>query len=359
MPELPEAERARLTLEGAIGREIVAVDDRDTYVCRPHRPGRDRRRADRAHARRRLSAGQVPLGRDGGRADARSASRNGRADPARPRRHDPLGPLHRGVRRRGPARAARQAPPRPRGAQPGLHPRRARRRDSGPGGVSPPDRHRPRARQGPAAGPRRDLRRGQPARRPGALAGPDRAGPDRLLALGGRTGPPAARAAGRRTQRHPPGRSPHGSVRARAPRGRAARATAIRSRGPGSAGARPTGARNARPDGQPAPGARAGPHGRGLRPRGRHLRATDGPGRRRRRRSSCACAGRPWSTCARDRPTATGSGPGRRTRWRSASRPPRVSPRRSCTAWPTGEPSTTTTRWPPTGPNSPPAASSD
>jgi formamidopyrimidine-DNA glycosylase len=39
MPELPEAERARLTLEGAIGREIVAVDDRDTYVCRPHHPG--------------------------------------------------------------------------------------------------------------------------------------------------------------------------------------------------------------------------------------------------------------------------------------------------------------------------------
>lgn len=39
MPELPEAERARLTLEQAVGREIVAVDDRDTYVCRPHHPG--------------------------------------------------------------------------------------------------------------------------------------------------------------------------------------------------------------------------------------------------------------------------------------------------------------------------------
>ncbi len=39
MPELPEAERARATLEMAIGREIVAVDDRDTYVCRPHSPG--------------------------------------------------------------------------------------------------------------------------------------------------------------------------------------------------------------------------------------------------------------------------------------------------------------------------------
>ena len=39
MPELPEAERARLALEGALGREIVAVDDRDTYVSRPHQPG--------------------------------------------------------------------------------------------------------------------------------------------------------------------------------------------------------------------------------------------------------------------------------------------------------------------------------
>jgi len=39
MPELPEAERARLTLEGALGRRIVAVEDADTYVCRPHAPG--------------------------------------------------------------------------------------------------------------------------------------------------------------------------------------------------------------------------------------------------------------------------------------------------------------------------------
>jgi formamidopyrimidine-DNA glycosylase len=39
MPELPEAERARQTLESALGRAIVAVDDTDTYVCRPHAPG--------------------------------------------------------------------------------------------------------------------------------------------------------------------------------------------------------------------------------------------------------------------------------------------------------------------------------
>jgi formamidopyrimidine-DNA glycosylase len=39
MPELPEAERARQTIERALHREIVAVDDSDTYVCRPHAPG--------------------------------------------------------------------------------------------------------------------------------------------------------------------------------------------------------------------------------------------------------------------------------------------------------------------------------
>ncbi len=39
MPELPEAERARRTLESVLGRRIADVDDRDTYVCRPHQPG--------------------------------------------------------------------------------------------------------------------------------------------------------------------------------------------------------------------------------------------------------------------------------------------------------------------------------
>ena len=39
MPELPEAERARQQIERALGREIVAVDDGDSYVCRPHAPG--------------------------------------------------------------------------------------------------------------------------------------------------------------------------------------------------------------------------------------------------------------------------------------------------------------------------------
>jgi formamidopyrimidine-DNA glycosylase len=39
MPELPEAERARLQIERALGRRIAAVDDRDGYVCRPHAAG--------------------------------------------------------------------------------------------------------------------------------------------------------------------------------------------------------------------------------------------------------------------------------------------------------------------------------
>jgi len=39
MPELPEAERARQAIDRVLGREIVAVEDRDTYVCRPHAPG--------------------------------------------------------------------------------------------------------------------------------------------------------------------------------------------------------------------------------------------------------------------------------------------------------------------------------
>jgi formamidopyrimidine-DNA glycosylase len=39
MPELPEAERARQQLEAALSRRIAAIDDHDTYVCRPHQPG--------------------------------------------------------------------------------------------------------------------------------------------------------------------------------------------------------------------------------------------------------------------------------------------------------------------------------
>ncbi|MHA6793449.1 Fpg/Nei family DNA glycosylase [Pseudonocardia bannensis] len=39
MPELPEVERARQVLLGALDREIADIDDTDDWVCRPHRPG--------------------------------------------------------------------------------------------------------------------------------------------------------------------------------------------------------------------------------------------------------------------------------------------------------------------------------
>jgi formamidopyrimidine-DNA glycosylase len=39
VPELPEVENARQVLEKALDRTITDVDDSDSYVCRPHRPG--------------------------------------------------------------------------------------------------------------------------------------------------------------------------------------------------------------------------------------------------------------------------------------------------------------------------------
>lgn len=39
MPELPEVENARQVLGKALDRTISDVDDSDSYVCRPHRPG--------------------------------------------------------------------------------------------------------------------------------------------------------------------------------------------------------------------------------------------------------------------------------------------------------------------------------
>ncbi|MFI9379547.1 Fpg/Nei family DNA glycosylase [Kutzneria sp. NPDC052558] len=57
MPELPEVESARSVIErAALGRLIVAVDDTDSYVCRPRPPGEIRsalegRRLVAAHRR--------------------------------------------------------------------------------------------------------------------------------------------------------------------------------------------------------------------------------------------------------------------------------------------------------------------
>ncbi|MDT0352273.1 DNA-formamidopyrimidine glycosylase family protein [Pseudonocardia charpentierae] len=40
MPELPEVESARATIErAALDRTIADVDDHDTWECRPHAPG--------------------------------------------------------------------------------------------------------------------------------------------------------------------------------------------------------------------------------------------------------------------------------------------------------------------------------
>ena len=120
MPELPEAERARQTLESALGRTIVAVDDRDSYVCRPHAPGEiaaalTGHTLATAHRRGKF----MWLETDDG-PGPRPAPGHGRPDRGRSRRHHALGPLHARVRRWRPARPARQAPARPRRAQPGL-----------------------------------------------------------------------------------------------------------------------------------------------------------------------------------------------------------------------------------------------
>jgi formamidopyrimidine-DNA glycosylase len=55
MPELPEVETARrLIADQALNRRIVAVDDADTYVTRPHIPGQ-LREIGRASCRERVS----------------------------------------------------------------------------------------------------------------------------------------------------------------------------------------------------------------------------------------------------------------------------------------------------------------
>ena len=170
MPELPEAERARQQIERALGREIVAVDDTDTYVCRPHAPGE----IASALTGRRLTHGaparQVPVGRDRRRAAISGCTSGMAGRIVIDEEPDRLGPLRARVRRRRPARAARQAPARPRGD-------RARLRPCRPGCRRGLARRLPRARrprhdrvEGAAARPGLDLGRRQPARRRDALA---------------------------------------------------------------------------------------------------------------------------------------------------------------------------------------------
>jgi formamidopyrimidine-DNA glycosylase len=64
MPELPEAERARRALETVVGRRITGVDDRDSYVCRPHPPGAIAH-ALVGHVPAIAPPRQVPVARDG------------------------------------------------------------------------------------------------------------------------------------------------------------------------------------------------------------------------------------------------------------------------------------------------------
>src|ERR1044072_6834807 len=116
MPELPEVEFARaLTAEHGLGREIVAVDDADSYVCRPHAPGE----IAAALTGRRLTHAR-PRGQFLWAETDRGAARDRRGPGRR-------GPRRARVRRRRTAGAARQATAWPRRDRAGLRPRRARR----------------------------------------------------------------------------------------------------------------------------------------------------------------------------------------------------------------------------------------
>ena len=211
MPELPEAERARQQIERALGREIVAVDDRDTYVCRPHAPGEIAaalvgRKLTKANRRGKFlwaetddggpdlglhlgMAGRIvvdePAGEnnwdrfvldfaDGGRMALRDKRRLGRAVVEPDFAH--IGP--------DAAEVSRDV----------------FRERIGRGSM---------AAEGAAARPALDRGRRQPARRRDAVAGPDLPAPPRGRADRGGARPPAARPARRHPLGDPQGRRPH------------------------------------------------------------------------------------------------------------------------------------------------------
>ena len=220
MPELPEAERARTTIErGALLRRIVDVDDGDSYVCRPHAPGEIAdalvgRELTAAHRRGkamwvetsgdgpvlglhlgmagRIAIDEEPAPRgwdrfvvhfeDGGRLALRDKRRLGRA------RLEPDLAAAGARRRRDLARRL----PRARGA-----------------------RHR--AAQGAPHGPGRRVGRGQPAgRRDPVARAPGSAPPGRRAEHRGAR-PPAPRGARRDALGDPPRRRPHRRRDRRAP----------------------------------------------------------------------------------------------------------------------------------------------
>ena len=212
MPELPEVERARQAIErGALHRRIAAVDDSDSYVCRPHAPGEIAdalvgRELTAAH--RRGKAMWVETSDDGPVLGLHlgMAGRIVVDEEPAPRR---LGSLHRALRGRRHAGAARQAPPRPRA--PGARPRRrrARRRRDRARRVPRARRPRHRAAEGAAHGPGRRRRRGQPARRRDPLARAAGSAAPGRRAEHRRARPPAPRAARRDALGDAPRRRAH------------------------------------------------------------------------------------------------------------------------------------------------------
>src|ERR1700744_2710058 len=143
MPEPPEVETARkLIADAALHRRIVAVDDTDTFVCRPHAPGElraalTRRTLIAAHRRGKTmwcetsglegpDSGEkgpdlgIHLGM-GGRivvTDSDGDAAVGGDPLRRTAAQGRVGPVHADVRRRRQPGPVRQAPARPDPAQP-------------------------------------------------------------------------------------------------------------------------------------------------------------------------------------------------------------------------------------------------
>ena len=210
MPELPEAERARQQIERALGREIVAVDDRDTYVCRPHAPGEIAaaligHRLTAAHRRGKFLWAETD---GGGRTSGCTSGWPGRIVVDEPpptagtasRSSSPTAAGSRCATSAG--SAARVIEPDfshvgPDAAEVSRDVFRAR---VGRGTI---------ADQGAAARPGDDRRRRQPARRRDALARAAVPAARRRRADRGRARPPAPRAARRDARRDPQGRRAH------------------------------------------------------------------------------------------------------------------------------------------------------
>ena len=198
----------------ALNRPISDVDDSDTYVCRPHRPGEIRvgaagpaadvgAPARQEHVVRDLRRRPVPPAGSGARA-CTSACRAGSSSPTRTAGRPTAATTGNGDGPRGTSGTRGSRSSFDDGTRMVLvDPRRlgrvrldppvetlgpdAREITSGavPGDDGPGDG----AGQGPPARPGRAGRRRQPARRPGTLAGPDQPGPAGRRTVPGGGGP--------------------------------------------------------------------------------------------------------------------------------------------------------------------------